>query len=78
MAWQYAITKYKEMKVAIIIPCYNEADRLDVSKFTEYLLQNTHVHFYFIDDGSTDNTISIINGIISNKSKFTRYNYGVS
>ena len=47
------------MKVAIIIPCYNEADRLDANKFTEYLLQNTHVHFYFIDDGSTDNTISI-------------------
>ena len=53
------------MKVAIIIPCYNEADRLDTNKFTEYLLQNTHVHFYFIDDGSTDNTIFIINGIIS-------------
>ena len=50
------------MKVAIIIPCYNEADRLDANKFTEYLLQNAHVHFYFIDDGSTDNTISIING----------------
>jgi len=66
------------MKVAIIIPCYNESDRLDANKFTEYLLQNAHVHFYFIDDGSTDNTISIINGIISNKSKFTRYNYGVS
>ena len=53
------------MKVAIIIPCYNEADRLDANKFTEYLSQNTHVHFYFIDDGSTDNTILIINGIIS-------------
>ena len=53
------------MKVAIIIPCYNEADRLDANKFTEYLLQNTHVHFYFIDDGSTDNTIIILNGIIS-------------
>ena len=53
------------MKVAIIIPCYNEADRLDANKFTEYLLQNTHVHFYFIDDGSTDNTIIILNEIIS-------------
>ena len=57
------------MKVALIIPCYNEADRLDAKKFTEYLLQNTHVHFFFIDDGSTDNTILIINGIISKFSK---------
>ena len=53
------------MKVAIIIPCYNEADRLDANKFIDYLLQNTHVHFFFIDDGSTDNTILIINGIMS-------------
>ena len=57
------------MKVAVIIPCFNEADRLDVNKFTEYLLQNTHVHFYFIDDGSTDDTNLIINGIISKFSK---------
>ena len=53
------------MKVAIIIPCYNEADRLDVNKFVDYLLQNKHVHFYFIDDGSTDNTIIILNEIMS-------------
>ena len=53
------------MKVAIIIPCYNEADRLDVNKFVDYHLQNKHVHFYFIDDGSTDNTIIILNEIMS-------------
>ncbi len=53
------------MKVAIIIPCYNEADRLDANKFVDYLLQNKHVHFYFIDDGSTDNTIIILNEIMS-------------
>ena len=53
------------MKVAIIIPCYNEADRLDVNKFIEYLSLNTHVHFYFIDDGSTDSTNIIINGLIT-------------
>ena len=53
------------MKVVIIIPCYNEAERLDANKFIDYLSQNTHLHFIFVDDGSTDNTNLIINQIIS-------------
>ena len=52
------------MKVVIIIPCYNEADRLDTNKFIDYLSQNTHLHFIFVDDGSTDNTSKIINQLI--------------
>ena len=52
------------MKVVIIIPCYNEADRLDTNKFIDYLSKNTHLHFIFIDDGSTDNTNLIIKQII--------------
>ena len=53
------------MKIVIIIPCYNEADRLDTNKFLNYLSQNAHLHFIFVDDGSTDNTNLIINQIIS-------------
>ena len=52
------------MKVVIIIPCYNEADRLDTNKFIDNLSKNTHLHFIFIDDGSTDNTNLIIKQII--------------
>ena len=52
------------MKVVIIIPCYNEAERLDTNKFIDYLSKNTHLHFLFIDDGSTDNTNLIIKQII--------------
>jgi len=52
------------MKVVIIIPCYNEADRLDTNKFIDYLSKNSHLHFIFIDDGSTDNTNLIIKQII--------------
>ena len=53
------------MKVVIINPCYNEADRLDVNKFIDYLSQNTHLQFHFVDDGSTNNTSRIINQILS-------------
>ena len=52
------------MKVVIIIPCYNEADRLDTNKFIDYLSKNSHLYFIFIDDGSTDNTNLIIKQII--------------
>ena len=52
------------MKVVIIIPCYNEADRLDTNKFIDYLSQNSHLHFIFVDDCSTDNTNLIINQLI--------------
>ena len=52
------------MKIVIIIPCYNEADRLDTNKFIDYLSKNSHLHFIFIDDGSTDNTNLIIKQII--------------
>ena len=53
------------MKIVIIIPCYNEAERLDTNNFIDYLSQNTHLHFIFVDDGSTDNTNLIINQLIS-------------
>jgi len=53
------------MKVVIIIPCFNEGNRLDANKFIDYLSKNTHLHFIFVDDGSTDNTSLIINRIIS-------------
>jgi len=42
--------------VCIIIPCYNEANRLPVDVFLAYLHQNSNVHFCFVNDGSTDQT----------------------
>jgi dolichyl-phosphate beta-glucosyltransferase len=52
-------------KVAIIIPCYNEAKRLDY-KNIEPLLLNSNIDVYFANDGSKDNTVEIINSIIKN------------
>ncbi len=52
-------------KVAIIIPCYNEAKRLDY-KNIETLLLNSDMDVYFANDGSKDTTVEIINAIIKN------------
>jgi glycosyltransferase involved in cell wall biosynthesis len=48
-------------KTAIVIPCYNESKRLKVDEFKNYLSETNSVSFIFVNDGSTDNTLEIIN-----------------
>ena len=50
-------------KTVIIIPCYNEASRLPVEEFQQGFKDNPEVHFLFVNDGSTDNTLSILNSL---------------
>jgi glycosyltransferase involved in cell wall biosynthesis len=47
-------------KTAIIVPCYNEADRIKQGEFLDYCRQNPHVVFLFVNDGSTDGTGNIL------------------
>lgn len=49
--------------VCIIIPCYNEATRLPSEVFLAYMQQGTNVNFCFVDDGSTDATKSVLEGM---------------
>lgn len=44
----------------IIVPAYNEADRLDTEAFHAYSLTHKNVGFLFVDDGSTDKTATIL------------------
>jgi dolichyl-phosphate beta-glucosyltransferase len=47
-------------KTSIIVPCYNEADRLMSEEFVRATEQNGQLHFLFVDDGSTDGTREIL------------------
>ena len=47
----------------IIIPCYNEAFRLNPVTFIEYLNANENCTLIFVDDCSTDETVNKINDI---------------
>jgi len=44
----------------IVIPCFNEAQRLDLERFAAYLEADGNVRFEFVDDGSTDGTREVL------------------
>jgi glycosyltransferase involved in cell wall biosynthesis len=50
---------------AIIIPCYHEGDRLNVEAFTQFITTHDDYLLCFVNDGSKDHTINILNEIKS-------------
>ncbi len=46
--------------VGVVIPCYNEENRISGKVFREFLQQNRGYHFCFVNDGSTDNTLAVL------------------
>jgi glycosyltransferase involved in cell wall biosynthesis len=56
----------QKIKVGIVIPCFNEARRLDVNQFTQ-LAMLSGVDWLIVDDGSTDDTLGVLNSIESNE-----------
>lgn len=42
----------------VVVPCFNEARRIDLGRFTELL--DAGVHLLFVDDGSTDDTRAVL------------------
>jgi len=45
---------------ALIIPCYNEASRIDFNAYGEFLQANPNYDICFVNDGSTDNTAEVL------------------
>jgi len=44
----------------IVIPCFDEAERLDVKAFSEFAPQHPEIRFLFVDDGSRDRTLDLL------------------
>lgn len=47
-------------KIILVVPCYNEENRLDPQVFLSSLQKNPNLNWLFVDDGSKDQTASII------------------
>lgn len=54
-------------KICIIIPCYNEAQRLDVPKFREFTREDERFDFCFVNDGSRDNTSGVLRQVVASE-----------
>ena len=50
-------------QTAIIVPCYNEITRLPKQDFSNFIKLESDFDFYFINDGSTDNTFEMLSSI---------------
>lgn len=50
-------------KTCIVVPCYNEEKRLDSNEFILFVESNNNVDFLFVNDGSNDDTISVLKKI---------------
>ena len=47
-------------RLQLVIPCYNEASRLDTNTFVRFITARSDVGFLFVDDGSTDSTARVL------------------
>lgn len=46
--------------VGVVIPCYNEEERLSSEEFKEFAHKNLGYHLCFVNDGSTDRTLQVL------------------
>lgn len=44
----------------LVVPCYNEAARLDLAQFQAFAAEHSGVRFLFVNDGSTDDTAIVL------------------
>lgn len=51
------------MRAVIVVPCYNEAQRLDGEQFRKFVEAEPSVTFLFVNDGSTDATLERLNSL---------------
>jgi glycosyltransferase involved in cell wall biosynthesis len=49
--------------LALIVPCYNEATRLDADAFVRFVVARSGVRLVMVDDGSDDGTAAVLERI---------------
>jgi dolichyl-phosphate beta-glucosyltransferase len=47
----------------LVVPCYNEANRLPAAEFRSLLMRRPDLTLVFVDDGSTDTTAEVIENL---------------
>jgi glycosyltransferase involved in cell wall biosynthesis len=50
-------------RTVVVVPCYNEATRLNTEAFADAVCQYPGLQFLFVDDGSTDDTANVLKSL---------------
>lgn len=53
------------VRTCIVIPCYNESTRLRSAEFIEFAAAHDQIAFLFVNDGSKDNTLELLQRLCS-------------
>ena len=70
-----ASPKIQKDIVGVVIPCYNEESRLKTEYFTNFVKHNLGYRLCFVNDGSTDNTLKVLQEIAKGREDYiTVYN----
>jgi len=56
--------------VGVVIPCYNEEERLLSDEFLTYIDKNSGYHLCFVNDGSKDNTLEVLHQLQKGREDF--------
>ena len=51
-----SIKQHNQFDIGIVVPCYNEMNRIQLPEFSQFLISNDFIFFCFVNDGSTDGT----------------------
>ncbi len=60
----------QERCVGVVIPCYNEEERLLSDEFISYIDKNSGYHLCFVNDGSKDNTLEVLKNLQKGREDF--------
>ncbi len=47
-------------RAIVVVPCFNEANRIDTRQFQEFAAGCQSIRFLFVNDGSTDGTLGVL------------------
>lgn len=51
--------------MTLVVPCYDEASRLRPDLFEAYCRETPTAHFLFVDDGSSDGTLALLQQLVA-------------
>lgn len=54
------VPSIQDVECTLVVPCYNEAQRLQADSFAAFLAGAPRVHILFVNDGSSDGTLALL------------------